>query len=55
MDGRARVSIVFCNCLLRESIAPIPRKKAELEIIAAHALAATCRNEIVDSGAVDPF
>jgi two-component system, NarL family, response regulator DevR len=51
MDGKAKVFIVCCNRLLRESIARILRKKTDFEIVAAQALASTSRDEAVSSGA----
>lgn len=51
MEGKAKVFIVCCNRLLRESIARILGKKGGFEIIAEQALSSTSWEEIVDSGA----
>ena len=51
MDGKAKVFIVCCNRLLRESIARILNRRTDLEIVAAQALGFVSRGEIIDSGA----
>jgi DNA-binding NarL/FixJ family response regulator len=51
MDGRAKVFILCCNRLLRESIAKILGKKTDFEIVAAQALDSTSPEQIVGSGA----
>lgn len=51
MGSKAKVFVLCCNRLLRESIARILSKKTDLEIIASQALGSASREEIVDSGA----
>lgn len=51
MEGKAKVFIICCNRLLRESIARILRQKTEFEIIAAQPLASATREQVADSGA----
>jgi len=51
MDGKAKVFIVCCNRLLRESIARILKQRTDFEIAAAQPLVSTFRDELVDSGA----
>jgi DNA-binding NarL/FixJ family response regulator len=51
MEGRAKLFIVCCNRLLRESIARILGKKGDFEIVAARALGSTSWEEISDSSA----
>jgi DNA-binding NarL/FixJ family response regulator len=51
MESKAKVFIVCCNRLLRESITRILGKKGEFEIIAAQALGSASWDQIVSSGA----
>jgi two-component system response regulator DevR len=51
MEGKAKVFIVCCNRLLRESIARILGKKSAFEILAAQALGSTTWDDINDSRA----
>ena len=51
MDGKAKVFIVCCNRLLRESIARILRQKTDFEIAAAQPITSTFRDDLLESGA----
>ena len=50
MGNKARVFVVCCNRLLRESIARILSKKTDLEMVASQALGSASRDEILASG-----
>jgi DNA-binding NarL/FixJ family response regulator len=51
MDRKAKVFILCCNRLLRESIARILSKKTDFEIVASEALGAVPCEQIMNSGA----
>jgi two-component system, NarL family, response regulator DevR len=51
MEEKAKVFVVCCNRLLRESVARILGKKSDFEILAAQALGSTSWGEIADVGA----
>ena len=51
MDGKAKIFVVCCNRLLRESIARILRQKTEFDILAAQPLVSTFREQFAESGA----
>jgi two-component system response regulator DevR len=51
MTDKARVFIVCCNRLLRESVARILGKKSDFEVLATRALGSTSWEEIVDARA----
>jgi DNA-binding NarL/FixJ family response regulator len=51
MESKARIFILCCNRLLRESIARILGKRTEFEIVGAQGISSSCPGEIVDSGA----
>ena len=50
MGNKARVFVVCCNRLLRESIARILSKKTDMEIVASQALGSASRDDILASG-----
>jgi len=50
VGSKARVFVLCCNRLLRESIARILSKKTDLEIVASQAPGSASREEIVGSG-----
>jgi DNA-binding NarL/FixJ family response regulator len=51
MDRKAKVFILCCNRLLRESIARILSKKTDFEIVASEALGTASCEQIMNSGA----
>jgi DNA-binding NarL/FixJ family response regulator len=51
MAAKAKIFIVCCNRLLRETIARILKKKTDFEIVATQAPGSTPREQIFDSGA----
>src|SRR5215831_7466734 len=51
MDRKAKLFILCCNRLLRESIARILSKKTDFEIVASEALGTASCEQIINSGA----